>query len=161
MELCVECKKKKIWVKKWKLCYTCYQRARNAGKLKGLASYSAQTQTKRRHKREMDFIRNYFNHQNWMYQPAMFYLNGERYTPDFYDRERNVFIEVAGSRQAYEQNKGKYALMKKVFPEIKFEIRTPDGAEIKVDGNLRVVWPKGFHENLDFNPARVSAALNS
>lgn len=47
MELCIECKEKPIWVKKWKLCYTCYQRARNTGKLKELVSYSAQAQAKR------------------------------------------------------------------------------------------------------------------
>lgn len=142
MELCVECKKKKIWVKKWELCYSCYQRFRNAGKLKGMTSYTPQAKAKRRHKRELDFIKNYFQHNNWQHEPAMFRLNGENYNPDFYDGERNVFIEVTGSRQAYEQNKHKYALMKTLFPKIKFEIRTPDGQLLVIGDNLRVVWPK-------------------
>lgn len=64
------------------------------------------------------------------------------YSPDFYDGNRNVFIEVIGSRQAYDQNKEKYDLMKKIFPKIKFEIRTPDGALLEIGTNLRVVWPK-------------------
>jgi len=63
----------------------------------------------------------------WIYQPALFRLNGYRYTPDFYDGEREVFIEVSGTRQAFYNNREKYRLFIKTFPGIKFEIRRPNG----------------------------------
>ena len=50
-----------------------------------------------------------------------------KYSPDFYDCERGVFIEVAGSRQRYHQAKDKYDSFQKYFPSINFEIRKIDG----------------------------------
>jgi len=41
----------------------------------------------------------------------------------FYDGERNIFIEVSGSRQAYHANKDKYRLFRELFPLISLEIR--------------------------------------
>lgn len=83
---------------------------------------------KMKHQNEITFIRNFFHHDNWLYESVIFRLNREKYTPDFYDGERNVFIEVAGTRQAYHSNKEKYKLLIKIFPKIKFEIRKPDGS---------------------------------
>jgi hypothetical protein len=57
----------------------------------------------------------------------MFKLNSEKYTPDFYDQERNVFIEVSGTKQAYQQSKHKYELFRDLYPNISFEIRKPTG----------------------------------
>jgi hypothetical protein len=76
---------------------------------------------------ELEFIKNYFNHKNWIPQPANFYLDGLKYTPDFYDAERNVFVEVSRTRQAYGQNKHKYQLFRELFPQLNFEIRKPSG----------------------------------
>jgi hypothetical protein len=77
---------------------------------------------------EVEFIKNFFTHNNWLYQPTMFRFDHYRYTPDFYDSERNVFIEVAGTRQAYDQNKDKYDIFRKTFPQINYEIRKSDGS---------------------------------
>ena len=72
-------------------------------------------------------------HQNWIAQPAQFSLNGLRYTPDFYDGERNVFIEVSNTRQAYSANKHKYELLRKLFPKLGFEVRKPSGELLNKD----------------------------
>lgn len=117
IKLCVQCKKQPIHIKKRKLCIICYRKFRaKKGRLIRPIEH-----------REMDFIKNYFEHNNWIYQPAIFNLGELNYTPDFYDGNRNIFIEVTGSRQAYNQNKEKYKLMSKIFPMIKLELRKPNG----------------------------------
>lgn len=75
------------------------------------------------HNSEIKFIENFFTHKNWIYHPVIFRLNGVNYEPDFYDGERNVFIEVSGTRQAFQANFDKYKLFIKTFPHIKFEVR--------------------------------------
>ena len=81
-----------------------------------------------RHKRELIFAESFFNHNEWEYEPEFFYLsNGSKYKPDFKDCLRNVYIEIAGTRQAFHNNKGKIARFIKEFPEIRFEIRGPGG----------------------------------
>lgn len=82
---------------------------------------------KHEHRGEIDFIKTFFSHTNWIHQPGMFRLDQGKYSPDFYDCERNVFIEVSATKQAYSRNKDKYALFRKSFPKINFEIRKPDG----------------------------------
>lgn len=129
--LCINCKKRPIYIKKRRLCITCYQKLKRDSDFKlkddddGLCRT---TKIKRAHLKEIEFIRNYFNHNNWIYQPALFRFNGEKYSPDFYDSERNVFIEVSGSRQAYHYSKVKYEEFRKYYPKINFEIRQPDGS---------------------------------
>jgi hypothetical protein len=154
MELCIKCEKKPVKIRKRQLCTLCYSRFRRNRNLERINKKIKEwgepitpiTKIKHQHFREMMFIKNYFTHNNWQHQPVMFRLNGEKYNPDFYDGERNIFIEVAGSRQAYEQNKKKYDQMKILFPKIRFEIRTPDGRSLIIDDKLKVAWPEGFHE---------------
>ncbi len=124
METCKECKKGKIHYKKRGLCLSCYQKLRRERKLE---------QTTTRYESEMDFIKYYFTHSNWLYQPVIFRLKECNYTPDFYDGERNVFIEVAGSRQAYHANKTVYQLFRDTFPKLNFEIRQPSGKILDED----------------------------
>ncbi|MFW5908029.1 MAG: hypothetical protein ACOCR8_00185 [Desulfosalsimonas sp.] len=94
-----------------------------------------------KHTKEINFIRNYFEHNNWVYEPARFNLGDRSYVPDFYDCERGVFIEVVGSRQAYEQAKEKYSLFVAMFPLIKLELRFTDGSLLKKDENSgRITW---------------------
>lgn len=85
------------------------------------------TVVKIQHRAEIIFIQKFFDHKNWTYQPAIFNLGNAKYTPDFYDAERNIFIEVVGTRQAYHFNKEKYKQFVLKFPALKFEIRTPNG----------------------------------
>ena len=127
-DLCIRCGKKPIAIKKRKLCRACYQKEYHKNGL----SPKERTVT---HFREMDFIKNFFTHVNWIYEPVTFRLNEERYTPDFYDAERNFFIEVVGTKQAYHQNKKKYQLFKRLYPKINFEIRTSDGEILKEKEN--------------------------
>jgi len=131
IEMCIKCKKLPVHIKKRGLCRKCYsaERKKNGPFLKGVKGHSYTGASKKGHKinREFEFIKNYFNHNNWAYQPCLFRMGSEKYTPDFYDGERNVFIEVAGTRQAYSQNKEKYAMFNKTYPKIMLEIRSPTG----------------------------------
>jgi hypothetical protein len=65
--------------------------------------------------------------RNWFFHPKTFVLNGMRYTPDFYDVNRNTYIEVVGTRQAYHQNKAKYELIRILYPDVSLEIRNYTG----------------------------------
>lgn len=134
-ELCIKCNKNPICIKKHKLCRFCYNKfyAGPSRRVHGV-----------RHRSEIDFIKNFFKHRNWVYQPCIFYLTtgalkGEKYTPDFYDRARNVFIEVINTRQAYHENKAKYALFRKVYPGISLELRKTDGV-LLLDGDGPIDW---------------------
>lgn len=90
-----------------------------------------------RHQSERDFIANFFDHDDWEYEPVGFLLsNGEKYYPDFLDKKRGVYIEVAATRQAYYSNKHKYDLFNKDYPAIMFEIRKCTG-ELFTNGNHR------------------------
>jgi len=129
--LCIECNKRPVYIKKRGLCPLCYGRLRK--KNKSLINpekhkYCKPTEEKMVHEREMEFVRNFFIHNNWIYQPANFKFNGQSYAPDFYDIETNMFIEVAGTRQAYHKNKEKYKTFREYYPKINFEIRLPDGS---------------------------------
>jgi hypothetical protein len=82
---------------------------------------------------EIEFVKNFFVHKNWIHRPASFKINGEKYNPDFYDGKRNVFIEVSETRQAFHNNKEKYKEFRKIFPLIKLEIRAVNGDLIDLD----------------------------
>lgn len=79
--------------------------------------------------REQCFAKTFFNGRPFEI-PSFFRLSHpemNRYTPDFYDIERNVYIEVVGSRQAYHQNKEKYEVFQETYPGIAFELRRHTG----------------------------------
>ena len=128
-KLCIECKKKPIHYKKRQLCISCYSKLRYKSALPNLSEekQSPYVFIKKIYEREIEFIKNFFNHNNWVHKPGLFHLNSEKYSPDFYDSERNVWIEVAGTRQAYHENKHKYALLRELYPKLNFEIRKPSG----------------------------------
>ena len=69
------------------------------------------------HRREAQFVTNYFDHSEWEYEPVTFHLGRLSYKPDFYDKRNDAYIEVVGTRQAYNQNKAKYDLFKIHYPE--------------------------------------------
>ena len=78
-------------------------------------------------KNERIFAQNFFDHDEWECQPSKLDLGGFTYRPDFYDRRRGIYIEVAGTRQAFLHNIAKYYKMVEVYGAEKFEIRNPDG----------------------------------
>jgi len=135
--LCRECHKEEVLIKKHQLCATCYGRLYRAGKLKSVKSKIGLppnkkelhqiTIVKQEREGEFLFVRNFFNHDNWLHQPALFHFDGKSYRPDFYDVERNMWIEVSRTRQAYFANKEKYQLFREHYPLLNFEIRTPTG----------------------------------
>ena len=136
MKMCIKCNKRPIHVKKRELCSACYQKwfwANRRLKSPAMRQNYLCSDVKITHSREIEFSKRFFNHKNWMYEPATFRFNGHSYLPDFYDGERNVFIEVAGSRQAYSLNKEKYKEFLATYPKIKFEIRTVNGDLIELD----------------------------
>ena len=132
IKMCVKCGERPVHIKKRGLCSNCYGvfRKDRGGYFisQDQGPKSRPTEAKDTRKREVNFIKNYFDHNNWIYQPAMFRFNGVKYSPDFYDGVRNVFIEVAGTRQAYHQAKEKYDMFREHYPKIDFEIRKVDGS---------------------------------
>jgi hypothetical protein len=137
---CISCKEKIIAYKKVGLCMSCYQKEyrKKYAASPNKVGFSETSLKKYKDSREIEFIKNYFTHPNWVHHPGMFRLTGYSYQPDFYDGERNCFIEVAGSRQAYHANKEKYATFRSIFPKILLEIRTQDGVIIDEEG--RIDW---------------------
>lgn len=129
---CIKCSGSPVYIKKRKLCKSCYVKwyYSNSSRHKTAMIY---------HNSEVEFIKNFFDHKNWIYQPVHFRLNGDSYNPDFYDGERNIFIEVAGTRQAFDANKEKYRQFIAVYPKINFEIRYSDGCLLDMND--------GFHRN--------------
>jgi hypothetical protein len=93
------------------------------------------------HQKERMFVELYFNHKNWLYLPMVFHLPIGNYTPDFYDAERHVFLEVAGSRQAFHANKHKYQMFKELLPSFRLEVVDHFGSPIGpiLSGN-RISW---------------------
>lgn len=130
-KLCINCKKIPMAVIKWGLCRKCYLKFRKDSPQRFMKSFDDYSRIS--NKSEIDFVKNYFKHQNWFYLPARFSFNGLSYQPDFYDGERNVFIEVSGTRQAFHQNKEKYTKFKLYFPKIKLEVRYADGTLLNLD----------------------------
>lgn len=136
-----------IFNKKRRLCNSHYQKLRHKARLEGKsllkdAELSVPVLKKREHKGEIEFIKNYFNHEYWIHEPAAFHLSLDGhnllYTPDFYDGEREVFIEVSATRQAYHANKDKYQLFRDTFPGLTLEIRKPSG--VLLDEAGRIGW---------------------
>ena len=126
--LCIKCNKGLILVKSRKLCSGCVQQFyQSRYKQRNPKPLPSRYEHKVRFNNEVDFIKNFFNHSNWIYQPATFRFNDEIYQPDFYDGEKNVFIEVAGTRQAFHNNVSKYRKFIQAYPKISFEIRYTSG----------------------------------
>lgn len=136
--ICIVCKVKKYqYCKKREMCSPCYQKWYRINRENISLNYDRDF-----YPTEMMFIKNYFNHQNWIYQPANFRVNNHRYTPDFYDGERDVFIEVSGTRQAFYQNRDKYHAFIEAYPKIKFEIRKANGKLIPLNADIRGTYPE-------------------
>lgn len=134
--LCISCKKLPVYVKKSGFCKNCYQyyRRQERGDTK-------QPYYRIKHTSEVEFIKHFFKHKNWYYHPAIFKANGFRYEPDFYDGNRNVFIEVSASRLALEGNQEKYKKFIKAFPHFTLEIRRSNGELLDIN-DKRQHWPK-------------------
>ena len=85
-----------------------------------------------RHERERQFAADFFDHDEWEYEPGPYRLsNGTKYRPDFKDNRRNVLIEVIGSRQAFHFNREKYEIFKSEYPDVDFEFRDWKGNKIE------------------------------
>ena len=131
-QLCIECEVGQVYVRKHGLCSKCYAKWYRKNRLNGSVlnadhKYCKATLRKYKTLGEIAFIKNYFTHKKWTYEPCNFKLNGCSYTPDFYDAERGVFIEVAATRQAFHKNKHKYKSFQRTYPQLTFEIRLPNG----------------------------------
>lgn len=161
--ICSKCKEKPVSVKKYWLCKTCYaEHYRNKNKSRIAQYQRAYAKQKRLENQDLVdvepafstnqkaeelfnlneklFVRNFFAHDEWVHQPCTFRLGNMTYTPDFYDKVRNTFIEVAGTKQAFHQNKYKYAALIEEFPLIKFEVRQVSG--VPIDLNFKIQnWP--------------------
>ena len=124
--LCRKCNNREIELKKHGLCKPCYQSERRQH-IKEHGSFGGSIiRDMPVNKREIEFLISRSD-SHLIYDPARFNLGDTSYSPDFYDVEKNIFIEVAGSRQAYSKNKHKYKIMAEKFPLIKLEVRLPDG----------------------------------
>lgn len=140
-KLCINCKKNPIYIKKRGLCKLCYPRLRKSGELEIKGKATPINKWNIAHQAEIEFIKIFFEHNNWLYHPAIFRFNGNRYEPDFYDGERNVFIEVAGTSQAFYANLSKYKIFIETFPHINFEVRYKSGTLVDLEKGA-------FHKNI-------------
>ena len=97
--------------------------------------------------REMEFAKNYFNSPDeYIHHPSTFNIKITSYRPCFYDRKNDIWIQVIGTREAYRQNKHKYALFRYYYPELKFELRAPCGELInEISKNKNLIWPKSVN----------------
>lgn len=142
--LCSLCGDRPIYIKKSKLCQTCYGRVRLGITTPPRKDFGGVD------KNEKSFIKSFFNHTSWVYHPCSFPLNGTKYGPDFYDIKRKVFIEVVGTRQAYHKNKEKYDMFIKMYPFIPLEFRDSSGNLLNIDyrGNIHWDGSNGVHMKL-------------
>jgi hypothetical protein len=137
---CVLCGANKIFNKKRSLCYKCYSKQYRENKLPP----PVDTEEVSQHKKEREFIKNYFGGRiNWVYEPASFIVQGYgKYIPDFYDQSTGYFIEVAGTRQAFDYNREKYIAFNLTYPSILFEVRTSKGdiVDFKLERQPPLTW---------------------
>lgn len=141
---CIMCGEGYVHVQKSQLCRKCYGKEyyrRHWDNIK-------QHQTAPHHAREIEFTKNFFNHPNWIFQPARFKLTPTTaYTPDFYDQTTGMFIEVVGTKSAYHANKDKYKQLRQTFPSIPLELRLPNG-QLLAQFKNRISW-KDVNEDGD------------
>ena len=103
-----------------------------------------------RNERERHFASVYFDHDNWTSQPKFFRLsNGTRYTPDFYDKEKDEYIEVVGTRSAYYQGRAKYALFQETYPELTLKILSYKGTPFKSKTRIKKILYSRLNSNSD------------
>jgi len=131
---CLCCQKSVSKIKARGLCASCYTNERYKGNLENYPL----AKNCYRSKNEAVFINNFFGKNNkWLFEPASFIINNsERYVPDFYDIGRNVWIEVCASRTRLLFARRKYKLFLELYPNLKFEVRDPDGNLI--NWNIRI-----------------------
>ena len=116
--ICKECGNGFVYIKKHGLCKNCYQRMRKRMR-------------PRKPEKEVLFAKTFFKDGLYIHHPALFrFIDGTKYTPDFYDMERGVFIEFVGSRQAYHLNKEKIQKFRSEYPNINLEVRLLDGGKL-------------------------------
>jgi len=136
-ELCSQCGKHEIAIKKRRLCRNCYARLHRNGQLDGCGGTNTGVNvTSPRFRREVDFAVSFFDStEDYLYEPSVFFVPEHgRYTPDFFDKRRGVFIEVVGSKQALSANRKKMeAFVEHYGNGILFEVRNTQGEMIKLE----------------------------
>lgn len=78
-------------------------------------------------RRERLFAEVFFDHDDWEHHPPAIYFKGGKYTADFYDRRRETYIEVVGTRQAFAANRYKYLYLLEIRNDITLEFRSHEG----------------------------------
>ena len=129
-ELCIKCGKEPIHIKKRGLGRKCYnalvrtlRRAHTSLKSTGCDDGVIEFE------RHLQFAAAFLGTRPFLYRPARFRLGGSRsHTPSFYDVERDTWVDVVCTRQAYHIAKGHYEALRLRYPHLKFELRRPDGS---------------------------------
>jgi hypothetical protein len=144
-ELCVNCNKNPISIKKRKLCPVCYRKMRKSGeiitgsrqKVEGMDIYRCT-------EAQMEYAASYLQAGS-TWRPAVFRLppGGKisKFTPSFWDSKRQAFVQVVATRQAYGQYRDTYRAMKAAYQGLPFLVVTTDNREIDLEGD-RVEWPE-------------------
>jgi hypothetical protein len=117
--LCSRCNRRPASLKKLVLCETCYGYKRRHKEILIKRQISHPNHRKNPFQAEIEFA---LKHPNFIYQPATFRFGVYKYSPDFYDKVRNIFYEVIGTRQAFHQSKNKIKLFHEFFPYIQLRI---------------------------------------
>lgn len=93
-------------------------------------------------RREKEFFNVYFANRECI-RPGFFPLDHDgftKYFPDFYDPERDVYIEVAGTHQAYNSNRDKYKTFQSQYDDLNFEFRRHTVELLEFHKSGRVKW---------------------
>lgn len=88
---------------------------------------------------EIAFVKDYLdlNNLQWQYEPKTFTLsNGQKYTPDFYMKDLNQWVEIKGSDKRKQKNRYKADLFSKDFPNEKILFLTE--IELKRDYKINL-----------------------
>lgn len=108
---------------------------------------------------EKRFVEAFFDHDDWEPQPGPYYLsNDTKYTPDFKDNKRGVLIEVVGTRQAFHNNKDKYEMFSREYPNLTLEFRAEDGRELHPRSGHLFSEPKDIPQGIN-NSERIRNAI--
>ena len=139
--ICQGCNEKPATVRRSQLCQRCYQRGINKNSIIDLMNNPEievpfKTQIFYQHKAEILFGQ---NHPTFIYQPATFDLRISKYTPDFYDPILNIFYEVIGSRQRFEQLRRKLIEFREKFPVIKLKVCRSNGEPYHSTKNPEII----------------------
>ena len=122
--ICINCGKRPAVRKKVVMCHACYQRIVYLKKIGPPVEPIISIISNINHSAEIIF---HNNHPSFYHHPACFHFGDEKYYPDFYDPDNNIFYEIIGSRQRFQQLREKLKSFINAYPKIVLVVCSGDG----------------------------------